>query len=244
MRSLALIRARTPKREILRGQLQHAMLALLITVGAGAMLHQTQSRVLGLSAIHWAYLAMGVALVHQIMVAVVFRLQLHFDVMVRLFGGRALRIWGLMFLPLLVARPTTVLLAGWADAGSLGGSRGLQFAAGLALLAPAIWAMHSVLKYFTIPRALGGDHFFDRYLNMAMVERGAFRYSANAMYSFVFLGFWAIALLSGSWNALVLALFNHAYVWVHMYCTEDPDMGILYAPGAGDTPAAQPQQDQ
>ena len=48
------------------------------------------------------------------------------------------------------------------------------------------------------------------------------------MYSFVFLGLWGIALLTGSWNALVLALFNHAYIWVHMYCTEDPDMRIIY----------------
>ena len=37
-----------------------------------------------------------------------------------------------------------------------------------------------------------------------------------------------IGLLLGSWNAIVLALFYHAYIWVHMYCTEDPDMRILY----------------
>ena len=80
--------------------------------------------------------------------------------------------------------------------------------------------MHSVFRYFTIPRALGGDHFHDQYLNLPLVDQGAFKYSSNAMYSFVFLGMWGIALLTGSWNALVLALFNHAYIWVHMYCTE------------------------
>ena len=48
------------------------------------------------------------------------------------------------------------------------------------------------------------------------------------MYSFAFLIFWAIALLSGSWAALVAALFQHTYIWVHMYCTEEPDLGIIY----------------
>ena len=69
---------------------------------------------------------------------------------------------------------------------------------------------------------------------MPIVEKGAFRYSSNAMYSFVFMGLWGIALLCGSWNALVLALFQHAYIWVHMYCTEGPDMDVLYRRGQED----------
>ncbi len=58
----------------------------------------------------------------------------------------------------------------------------------------------------------------------------AFRYTSNAMYGVAFLGLWGIALLFGSWNALVIALFQHAYIWVHMYCTEAPDMARIYAP--------------
>ncbi|WP_156119582.1 hypothetical protein [Leptolyngbya sp. KIOST-1] len=38
----------------------------------------------------------------------------------------------------------------------------------------------------------------------------------------------AIALLIGSQAALAVALFQHAYVWVHFYCTEAPDMDLLY----------------
>jgi protein-S-isoprenylcysteine O-methyltransferase Ste14 len=61
-----------------------------------------------------------------------------------------------------------------------------------------------------------------------MVRQGAFRYSSNAMYAFVFLVFWAIALLTRSQAALALALFQHAYIWVHCYCTEQPDGVVLY----------------
>ena len=43
-----------------------------------------------------------------------------------------------------------------------------------------------------------------------------------------FLGFWAIALITCSRAALAVALFQHAYIWVHWYCTEQPDGVVLY----------------
>ena len=228
MRSLAEIRATTPKTEIFRGQIQHAMIAALLTAGACAMLKDDGRSFLGLNTTTWAYAAIAVGLIHQSIVAVVFRLQLHFDILVRLFGDNALKVWAIIFLPLLAARPLLILIVGISDYGSLGGNRELQLVAGALLLLLIPWGMHSVLKYFTINRALGGDHFYDDYLNMPIVDQGAFRYSPNAMYTFIFSGLWGIALLLGSWNAMVLALFYHAYIWVHMYCTEDPDMRILY----------------
>ena len=228
MRSLADIRAKTPKHELFRGQFQHMIMAVLMTVGACSMLRATGGRFLGLSAMDWAYASIAMGLFNQIMVAIIFRTQLHLNIMVRLFGQNALKVWGAMFLPFLAGRPLVLLGAGLADPGTLGGDRTLQLIIGTILVIPGIWTMHSVLKYFTINRALGGDHFFDEYLNMPIVDQGAFRYSSNAMYSFVFTGLWGVAILTGSWNAAVLALFYHAYIWVHMYCTERPDMDILY----------------
>ena len=63
---------------------------------------------------------------------------------------------------------------------------------------------------------------------MPMVREGAFRYSSNAMYTFVFMGLWGIAVLTRSQAALAVALFQHAYIWVHWYCTEQPDAVVLY----------------
>ncbi len=228
MRNLADIRANTPKSEIFRGQAQHVMIAILLVVGASAWLRDEGAGFLGISALNWAYLTIGLIVAHQVIVALVFRLQLHLNLMVRLFGGKALKLWGMVFLPILAARPLLLLATGLASIGTLEGNRMVQITAGTALLIPAAWGMHSVLKYFTIPRALGGDHFHDRYANMPLVDQGLFKYFENGMYSVVFLGFWAIALLTGSWNALALALFSHAYIWVHMYCTEAPDMRIIY----------------
>jgi protein-S-isoprenylcysteine O-methyltransferase Ste14 len=66
---------------------------------------------------------------------------------------------------------------------------------------------------------------------MPLVREGAFKYSSNAMYTYVFLVFWAIAFFTGSTAALATALFQHAYIWVHYYCTEEPDMRVIYGQG-------------
>jgi len=90
--------------------------------------------------------------------------------------------------------------------------------------------MYSVRRYFGMARAAGADHFFPQYREMALVKEGIFRFTENGMYIYAFLLFWAIAIGFDSSAALVVAAFSHAYIWVHFYATERPDMQYLYAP--------------
>lgn len=215
---------------MLEGQPQHLGIALLMTAGALALMRAPQGAepLFGLTSVGWARLSIALALLHQVMVAFVFRVQLHRNLMSRLFGRNDMAIWRALFLPLLVARPVTVLLTGRADPAQIGLPAWIGWPVGLTLLALAVWAMHSTLVYFTLPRALGGDHFRDHFAAMPLVDKGAFRYTSNAMYGVVFSGLWGLALLCDSWNALILALFQQSYIWVHMYCTENPDMDWIY----------------
>jgi hypothetical protein len=48
------------------------------------------------------------------------------------------------------------------------------------------------------------------------------------MYVFGFLTLWVPGLWFASAAALVVALFNHLYIWVHYYSTELPDMKRIY----------------
>ena len=232
MARLGNIRARSTWAQLIEGQPQHLAIALLMTLGALGLLRSSPEdpRLLGLTSAGWAMVSIILALLHQIIVAIVFRGQLHRNMMTRLFGERDMRIWTMIFMPLLVARPITLCLTGWADTAPITQFRNIEVTLGFTLLALAIWAMHSVLKYFTIPRAVGGDHFRNAYAEMPFVDKGAFRITSNAMYGVAFMGLWGIALLFGSWNALIVALFQHAYIWVHMYCTEAPDMARIYPP--------------
>ncbi|PCJ08671.1 MAG: hypothetical protein COB16_06060 [Rhodobacteraceae bacterium] len=224
------IRARSTWKDLFEGQPQHLGFAILLTAGVLSLLVSPQDapRLLGLSSTGWAKLSITLAVIHQIIVALAFRLQLHRNLLSRWLGDRDMAVWRMIFMPLLVARPLSLMMAAWADTVAITGYRLPEVLLGAAMLGLSAWAAHSVVVYFTIPRALGGDHFRDEIADLPLVAEGVFKYTSNGMYGVAFLGLWGIALVFGSWNALVLALFQHCYIWVHMYCTEAPDMRWIY----------------
>lgn len=224
------LKVRVPAGHMWHGQLRHLLLLAGLVPGAWAIAAPALDggRWLGVEDLRWFVAALAVPVVQQVAVALLWRAQLCHSVLTRAFGDAGLVLWGVIFFPLLVARPLLVLAVGLADPGSLPVPSSVAVPLGVLLLVPAAWAMHSVVRYFGFARALGGDHFFERYRVMPMVRQGAFRYSSNAMYALVFLAFWAIALLTRSQAALAVALFQHAYIWVHWYCTEQPDGVVLY----------------
>jgi hypothetical protein len=89
--------------------------------------------------------------------------------------------------------------------------------------------MYSTARYFGFSRAAGADHFDPRYRDMPRVTQGIFRFTSNGMYLYAFLLFWAIATGFNSSAAVVVAAFSHAYIWVHFYSTEKPDMNFIYS---------------
>jgi len=221
-------------RDVIAGQPQHAGFAVFMAAGTLAFLPELAEapRLLGLGPRGWAEATIWLAVGHQALVALVFRAQLYMAAMTRLFGRHDMAVWRSVFLPLLVARPVGLALAGWHDPGTLPGPAWGVIALGAVLMLPPIWGMHSVLRHFTIARALGGDHFRESYAAMPLVREGAFALTPNVMYTVVPLALWGIALMLDSPLALLLAAFQHAYIWVHMYCTERPDMDRIYGPSA------------
>ena len=219
-----------PARYLFEGQAQHLLLLTCLVLGALYLASPAlgDTSWLGISDRTWLSAVIGLAVVHQVVVWLVFRLQLVFSLFSRLLGRHDLPVWGIIFLPLLLLRPVLTLALGLADRDSLLPFRTAQAVLELALLVPVTYTFWSVKTYFGVARALGGDHFRQRYREMPLVKAGAFRYSSNATYAFAFLLLWAIGLLMHSRAALAAALFQHAYVWVHMYCTEQPDMRVIY----------------
>ena len=176
----------------------------------------------------WFWLAIVLVVLHQIGVWLVFRSQLGWASLSRLLGKADLAVWAIFFIPLLIARPAVLFALAMSDRTSSALPRTAGVLIGILLLVPTVYTLWSVGRYFGIARALGGDHFRRKYWEMPLVREGAFRWSDNAMYSFAFLGLWAIAFLTGSQAALSLALFQHIFVWMHYYCTEKPDMEMIY----------------
>ncbi len=168
---------------------------------------------------------------HQIYVWLSWRAQLGWGVLSRWFGDWDLTIYGLFFIPLVLARPIVVLILGIADFGSLSWGFWGPILIGFLLLLPSLYTIWSVFRYFGFQRALGGDHFRKRFQEMPLVDEGVFRWCSNAMYALGLLLLWSIGFFTRSTAAIGLAFFQHAYVWVHYFCTEKPDMKKIYNSG-------------
>lgn len=221
---------RPPPGHLLAGQFQHVLLLACLAPGALFLAAPALDGTtwLGVADRAWFGSLVVVVVVHQVLGWFVFRTQLVWSLFSRLFGRFDLVVWGVLFFPLLAARLVLTIGLAVADAGSLGGTRGVQVGVAVLLLVPVGYTLWSVHRYFGVTRALGGDHFRGTYRELGLVAQGAFRWTPHAMYTFAFLVFWSIALLGGSRAALAAALFQHAYIWVHLYCTERPDMEVIY----------------
>ena len=183
---------------------------------------------LDISAGSWFWLAVGGSVLHQVLGWIGFRLQLGWAALTRLFGSADMLIWGLLFFPLLIARPILIMGLARSTQNTLLLPELAAIFLGVILLIPVIYTAWSIYRYFGFIRGMGGDHFRMRYREKPLVKEGAFQWTGNAMYTFAPLLLWAIAFIVGSQAALTVALFEHAYVWVHYFCTEKPDMKIIY----------------
>lgn len=230
MTELSELHARLSWKHFFRGQFQHLLLVLVLVPGALCLVdpHLSGQRLGPLTDREAAHLLIALVVAHQVVVWLMWRMQLCFGTLSRLFGKADLAVWGVIFFPFLGARVLLLALVGLMNRGSLGWPRPLEVGLGIPLLLLALYTLWSVIRDFGLLRALGADHFRAKYRELPLVREGIFRYSDNAMYTFGFAALWGLALLLGSRAALALALFQHAYIWVHMYCTEGPDLEVLY----------------
>ena len=182
----------------------------------------------GISTQAWLWIAVAVPVIHQIFVWLFWRLELHHGLITKWFGESGFPIYKVGFTILFAARPISILLLGISNYNTLACPPALMYAAGVLLLIPGIYTMYSVAHYFGMDRAYGIDHFDPAYRDKPFVKQGMFKYTDNAMYKFGFLILWSIALFTLSKAALMAAVFNHLYIWVHFYFTELPDIHRIY----------------
>ena len=172
----------------------------------------------------WIAIAFPVG--HQIFVWLTWRLELRSSAISRVMGFRGYLV---CFFLLFGGRFISLIELAWLDRGSLKLPVVPRAVATALLALLGIYAIYSVGRYFGMVRAAGADHFDPRYRGMPLVQEGIFRFTSNGMYVYAFLLFWAIAVGFNSMAALSVAAFSHAYIWVHFYATEKPDMDYLYS---------------
>ncbi|MEM7531673.1 MAG: methyltransferase [Chloroflexota bacterium] len=171
------------------------------------------------------WVAVAIPIIHQIFVWLTWRTELRSQAISRTMGFQGYLIGFFLFFG---SRFISLFILAWLDRGRLHLPTLLQVLITTIFVLLGVYAMYSVAHYFGMARAAGADHFDPRYREMPLVNEGIFRFTNNGMYIYAFLLFWAIALGFNSAAALTVAAFSHAYIWVHFYSTEKPDMDYLY----------------
>ena len=172
----------------------------------------------------WSAVAFPV--MHQIFVWLAWRFELQSSSISKTIGFRCYLVF---FFLLFGGRFISLLALAWMDRGSLRLPILPQAILTTLLALLGLYTMYSVKRYFGLVRAAGADHFDPRYRDKPFVKEGIFRFTSNGMYLYGFLLFWAIAVGFNSGAAFTVAAFSHAYIWVHFYATEKPDMDFLYS---------------
>jgi len=210
---------------------QHYFLLLVLFLGVyflatGDVL---SGQLWGLSTQTWLWIAVVTPVLHQIVVALLWRAELYHHKMTDWFGDSAFYVFKVIFTVLFVGRPVTLILLGISNADTLNLNPVLSYLMAILLFIPFAYTMYSVVHYFGMDRAYGMDHFNPSiYKNKPFVKQGMFKYTNNAMYKFGFLGLWVIGFAFLSKAVLLAAAFNHIYIWVHFYFTELPDIRHIY----------------
>jgi len=182
-----------------------------------------------ISAKSWFVAAVLVPIIHQLYVLIFWRSELHYKGVSKLFGKNAFIIYKIGFAVLILSRPVLITLLAFANAYTISINPVVTYLLSIILLIPAIYLFYSVKTYFGIDRAMGIDHFHpEKYKNVPFIKKGIFKYTNNGMYIYGFFVLWLPGILLQSKAALLLALFNHIYIWIHYYFTELPDIKIIY----------------
>ena len=184
----------------------------------------------GISTTIWFWLLLADTIIHQLFVWCSWRLELHGQHLTRLFGGtkRAFRLYSIFFALLFGARFVLVTVLAIANRQSLNIDPWIGYLLAILIAIPAVYLFYSVKTYFSFHRAFGADHFEADARNWVFVRQGIFKYTPNAMYVFGIGALWVPALAFQSSAALIAAAFSHAYIWVHYFTVEKPDMRRIY----------------
>jgi hypothetical protein len=215
-------------------QIYHYIVLILLVIGVYALADGTAlfGQLWGVSTTAWLWFSVAVPVLHQIYVWFVWRSQLKYSLISRIFGGSGFKVYTIGFTVLFASRLIVILLLSLSNKDSIALNPAFSYALSIIFIVLSVYLFYSVRTYFGFNRAYGIDHFDESYRHLPFVREGIFKYTSNAMYTFGFLVLWVPGLIFFSKAALLAACFNHLYIWVHYYTTELPDIRFIYgSPG-------------
>lgn len=218
-------------KDIFRYQVWHLLCLALLLIGAQLSVVMfseiKEGRLLGIQTTFWFWVSITTPIIHQTYVWLIWRIELHKKFFTNQWGMHSFKWYAVGFTILFIGRIVSISVLAASNRNTLVLPIVLTTTLVIIAIAAVLIVVHSIVKYFSFKRALGIDH-FEKKSNRILVKKGVFGISNNAMYCIGFIGFYLPGLLLLSKAALFSALFSHLYIWVHFFCTEKPDMNIIY----------------
>lgn len=176
----------------------------------------------------WLWLAITVPILHQLYVWFVWRLELYKNYFSNHIGTqKSFKIYKVGFSILFLSRLVFIVFLSISNRDTLQIKPFVSYSLLAFIIPVVVYLFYSVIKYFTVDRAFGIDHFIKNY-NEPYIKKGIFRFTSNGMYIFGLMILYLPGLILLSKAALLVAAFNHIYIWAHYFCTEKPDMKKIY----------------
>jgi hypothetical protein len=191
-------------------------------------LPESHNRVWGLSACWWLAISWIFAGAHQFYIVFNWRLELHHKKISAWFGKAAFPIYRTVFYILGSTRMLLLIPVSIATYGTLPIPYEVSIALIIVTTPFILWACYSTVFYFGLNRLVGADHFDPKYRGGTLEKRGIFKYIPNSMYTVALLMIYHPGLICHSTLGLIGAAVQHAFVWTHYFCTEKPDMQVIY----------------
>lgn len=189
---------------------------------------ESHGREWGMSTADLVALSWILAGIFQFGAALVWRLELHHCLIGRIFGGAGFVAFRIAFALVGATRMLLIIPIAKSAPNTIPIDPILFWILILVPLPLILWACHSTLMYFGFTRATGADHFDASYKTKTIETRGVFKYIRNPMYAVILLLLYHPGLFFQSGLGLIAAACHHGFVWCHYFCTEKPDMRVIY----------------
>ncbi len=218
-------------KSILKNQAYHLLAWLVI----GALLYfaaehfsAKESSIRGLSTFSWILISWIFAGLHQAWIVFFWRMELYTGKISRWLGKSGFLIFRIGFIVFSLIRLFPVIPVSLSTANTMSIPPYVTIPIIVISIPFILWGLYSVIFYFSVTRAFGADHFDPSYRKGTLEKRGIFKYIPNSMYTIILLMLYHPGLLLQSPLGLITAAAHHAFVWVHYFCTEKPDMKVIY----------------
>lgn len=218
--------------KVLKYQIWHVMAILILLFGIKQMVLFDEAifngSFWGLHTKEWFIIAVAIPIIHQIYVVLCWRFELYYKALTKLFGKKAFKMYQIGFFILFVGRFLLLIVLALSNKNTISLNPIGKYSLLAVFTLVGLYAFYSVKTYFGLDRAAGLDHFDKSVSKLPFVKKGIFKYTENGMYKYAFLIFYIPGLVYESKAALLVALYSHIYIWVHYFCTELPDIKVIY----------------